>query len=78
MSYYGKWDDRRMASGKLAPFIFLIIEIIALLMTCWFVSLFGILFITVIVSVGAIYLFMSSSLPRYNKVIKRQKYSEYN
>jgi hypothetical protein len=36
------------------------------------------LFISVPVSLGAIYLFMSSTLPRYNKVIKRQKYSQYD
>ena len=78
MRYYDKWIDRRMASGKLKPFMFLIIESIALLMICWLVSLFGVLFMTVLVSLGAIYLFMSSALPRYNKVIKRQKYSQYD
>jgi len=75
MRYQDKWADRRMASGGLKPFIFLIMEITALVMACWFVSLFGVLFITVLVSLGAIYFFMSSALPRYNKVIKRQKYS---
>ncbi|PHS42289.1 MAG: hypothetical protein COB07_00685 [Sulfurovum sp.] len=78
MRYYDKWADRRMSSGKLQPFIFLIMEISALLMACWFVSLFGVLFITALASLGVVYFFMSSSLPRYNKVIKRQKYSQYN
>ena len=77
MRYYNKWSDRRSASGNLQPFMFLIIELIALLMACWFVSLFGILVITILVCLGAMYLFMTSSFPRYNKVKKRQKYSKY-
>ncbi|RLA69861.1 MAG: hypothetical protein DRG09_04685 [Epsilonproteobacteria bacterium] len=76
MKYQNKWDERRIASGGLKPFIFLIMEIAALLMICWFVSLFGVLFITVLVSIGAIYFFMSSALPRYNKVKKRQKHPQ--
>ncbi len=78
MRHHDKWADRRMALGKLKPLIFLIMEISALLMTYWLVSLFDVLFITVLVSLGAIYLFMRSVLPRFKKVIKRQKYSQYN
>jgi len=78
MRHYEKWADRRMASGKMKPFIFLAMEITALLMACWFVSLFGVIYISVLVSLGAIYLFMSSSIPRYNKVMQRQKYSQYD
>ena len=77
MKYHSKWSDRRTAVGNLKPFMFLIIELIALGMACWLVSLFGIFFITILVCLGAIYLFMTSSLPRYNKVKKRQKYSKY-
>ena len=78
MEYKNKWTDRRRASDSLRPFIFLLMEIIALLMVCWVVSLFGVLFITILVSVGAMYFFMSAALPRYNKVVKRQKYSQYD
>ena len=78
MRHYDKWADRRMSSNKLKPFIFLLIEAVALLMICWFISLFGILLMNVLVSVGALYFFMTSALPRYRKVIKRQKYSQYD
>jgi len=77
MRYHSKWSDRRTAAGDLKPFMFLIIELVALLMACWFVSLFDILVITILVCLGAMYLFMTSSIPRYNKVKKRQKYSKY-
>ncbi len=77
MRYYNKWSDRRSASGNLQPFMFLIIEVIALMMVCWLVSLFGILFITILACLGAIYFFMTSSLPRYRKVKMRQKYFKY-
>jgi len=77
MKYNSRWSDRRIASGDLKPFMFLIIEVIALMMVCWLVSLFGILFIAILAYLGAIYFFMTSSLPRYNKVKKRQKYSKY-
>ena len=75
MQYNSKWSDRRTATGSLKPFMFLSIELTALLMVCWLVSLFDILFITILVSLGVIYFFMSSSLLRYKKVKKRQIYS---
>ena len=75
--YYSKWSDRRTAQGSLKPFIYLVIEFIVLLMLCWFVSLFDILIITIFAGLGAMYFFMTSSLPRYNKVKNRQKYSKY-
>ncbi len=78
MRYQGKWADRRSASGSLKPFIFLIIEVTALCMACWFVSLFGILFMTILASVGAMYFFMTSTLARYHKVVNRQQYSHYD
>ncbi len=77
MQYHSKWSDRRTASGSLKPFIFLTIEFSALLMVCWFVSLFNILVITILASLGATYFFMTSSLSRYRKVKMRQKYSKY-
>jgi len=77
MKYHSKWSDRRVASGNLKPFMYLILETVALLMACWLVSLFDILLITILVCLGAMYLFMTSSFPRYNKVKKRQKYSKY-
>ena len=76
MEYHSKWSDRRTASA-LKPFIYLMIEVIILLMLCWFVSYLDILIITILVSLGAIYFFMTSSLSRYNKVLKRQKYSKH-
>ncbi len=77
MRYHSKWSDRRTAVGNLKPFMFLMIELTALLMACWLVSLFGILLITILVCLGAMYLFMTSSVPRYDKVKKRQKYSKH-
>ena len=78
MRHNDKWSDRRTATGGFKPFLFLMLEIIALCIICWVVSSFGVLFLTVLVSVGAIYLVMTNSLPRFNKVIKRQKYSQYD
>ncbi len=76
MEYHSKWSDRRTASA-LKPLIYLMIEVIILLMLCWFVSYLDILIITILVCLGAIYFFMTSSLSRYRKVIKRQKYNKY-
>jgi uncharacterized membrane protein YbaN (DUF454 family) len=76
--YYTKWSNRRTASGKWKPFIYFLLEIIALAMFCWLVSLFHILIVTLVVILGAIYIFITSSLPRYRKVYKRQKYSMYD
>ena len=76
MEYHSKWPDRRRTSA-LKPFIYLMIEVIILLMLCWFVSYLDILIITILVCLGAIYLFMTSSLPRYDKVKKRQQYSKH-
>jgi hypothetical protein len=76
MAYHSKWSDRRKAS-RVKPFIYLMVEVIILVSLCWFVSLLDILIITILVSLGAIYLFMTSSLPRYNKILKRQKFSKH-
>ena len=76
MEYHSKWSNRRTASGILKPFIYLMVEVIILLALCWAVSLLDILVITILVCLGAIYLFITSSLTRYRKVIKRQKYSK--
>ncbi len=77
MEYHSKWSDRRTASGILKPFIYLMVEVIMLLALCWFVSLSDILAITILVCLGAIYFFITSSLSRYHKVIKRQKYYKH-
>ena len=74
MEYHSKWSNRRVASGGFKPFIFLMIEVAVLAMACWFVSLFDVLGVTILVSLGAIFLFVTSSLSRYRKVQKRQKY----
>jgi len=76
MEYHSKWSDRRRSSA-VKPFIYLMIEVIILVSLCWFVSLLDILIITILVSLGAIYFFMTSSLSRYSKVLKRQKYSKH-
>ncbi len=75
--YYTKWSDRRTASGEFKPLVYLLLEAIALIMLCWFISLFQVLPVTIVMIIGAIYIFIMSSLPRYRKVRKRQKYSEY-
>jgi len=75
--YYTKWSDRRTAHGIVKPLLYLIIESTALVMLCWLVSLFNILVLTLLAVLGAIYFFMTSSLPRYKRARKRQKYSEY-
>ena len=78
MNYNNKWSDRRTSASSFKPFLFLMLEAFALLMICWIVSSFDVLFMTVTVSVGAMYLFMRTSIPRFNKVIKRQKFSQYD
>ena len=74
MEYHSKWSNRRLAAGVFKPFMFLLIEGTILVMACWFVSLFDVLALTILVSLVAIYFFITSSLPRYRKVLKRQKY----
>jgi len=74
MEYHSKWSNRRRASGILKPFIYLMVEVIILLALCWFVSLSDILAITILVSLGSIYFLITSSVVRYQKVIKRQQY----
>ncbi len=73
MGYHSKWSDRRNASA-VKPFIYLLVEVIILVSLCWFASLLDILIITIFVSLGAIYFFITSCLVRYRKVIKRQQY----
>ena len=77
MEYHSKWSDRRRAVGRLKPFIYLMVEVMILLALCWFVSLSDILAITILVCLGSIYFFITSSLSRYRKVIKRQKYYKH-
>ena len=74
MEYHSKWSNRRLASGNLKPFIFLMMEFLVLVIVCWVASAFNILGLTILVSLGAIFLFITSSLSRYRKVLKRQKY----
>jgi len=76
MEYHSRLSDRRRASG-VKPFIYLMIEVIILGMICWFVSFLNILILTILVCLGAIYFFFISSLPRYSKVKKRQKYLKH-
>jgi len=76
MGYHSKWSDRR-SSSRVKPFIYLMVEVIILVSLCWFVSSLDILIITILVSLGAIYFFITSSLLRYNKILKRQKYSKH-
>ena len=74
MEYHSKWSNRRTASGRLKPFLYLMVEVMLLVTVCWFTSFVGILAVTILVSLGAIFFFMTSSLSRYRKVIKRQQY----
>ena len=75
---YTKWTDRRHSQGTVQPQIFLLLELIALLMCCWVVSVFDNIFFNVFAVAVALYLFMSSSLPRFREVLDRQKFSEYD
>ncbi|RRS30604.1 MAG: hypothetical protein P794_06575 [Epsilonproteobacteria bacterium (ex Lamellibrachia satsuma)] len=76
MEYHSRLSDRRRAS-TVKPLVYLVIEAIILGAVCWFVSYLNILILTVLVCLGAIYFFLTSSLPRYNKIIKRQKNSKH-
>jgi hypothetical protein len=77
MKYISKWSDRRSAQGSIKPLMYMVIEIISLLMACWFVSVFNFLIVTIIAYLAAFYYVITSVLPRYKKVLKRQKYSQY-
>lgn len=79
MSYNNKWSDRRKASGPLKPRLFLLFEVliyISILIIIHFafkmpgLTLFGFFVL--------LFVFFSSSLVRYRKVLKRQKYSHYD
>ncbi|MBD3788989.1 MAG: hypothetical protein IE885_01265 [Campylobacterales bacterium] len=70
--------QERRGSSFIKPLIFLLIEAGGLALVCWLVHLFfHIVLITVFASFGAIYFFMISSLPRYWRVLKRQKYYKH-
>jgi len=75
MNYTSKWSDRRSAQGSIKPLLYMIIEIISLLMACWLVSAFNFLIVTIIAYLVAFYYVITSVLPRYKNVLKRQKYS---
>ena len=76
MEYHSKLSNRRRAS-VVKPLFYLLIEGIILVSLCWFVSFLHILLLTILVCLAAIYFFVTSSLSRYNKIKKRQKYYKH-
>lgn len=77
MRYTNKWSDRRSAEGSMKPLSYMMIEVITLLMACWFVSVFNFLIVSIFAYLAAFYYVITSVLPRYKKVHQRQKYSQY-
>lgn len=78
MSYNNKWSDRRDASGLLRPRLFLLLEVIiyiSLLIVIHYA--FNMRGLTLFGFFVALYFFITSSLTRYKRVIRRQKYSKY-
>lgn len=72
---YHKWHDRRHAS-KVKPLAYLLVEFFLYTLAVWFTFKAGPLWLTIIVGVGLLYYFLTSSLSRYRKVKERQHFYE--
>lgn len=77
MEYHGKSTERRSANGIMKPMAFLMFEVIVLASLIYFIYLLDILIITILSALGAIFFFITSSLVRYRRVRKRQKYNHH-
>ncbi|PHS34497.1 MAG: hypothetical protein COA92_00970 [Sulfurovum sp.] len=77
MRYNTKWSDRRSAAGSNKPFIYMFLEIITILMACWLISKFDFLIVSIISYLVGMYYIITSVIPRFKKVMKRQKKSQY-
>ncbi|HIP28744.1 MAG TPA: hypothetical protein EYG82_06160 [Sulfurovum sp.] len=64
--------DRREKGRTNKPKLYLFVEFALLAVVMFVISLFEIKFITVLVALVAIYVFIMSCLPRYAKIMKRQ------
>jgi len=69
--------ERRTALGNLKPFLYMVLESIALLMLCWLVTKFDILYLSTVLYIGTMFYIITSIIPRYRKAIKRQEYPTY-
>ena len=70
---YHKFKDRRHRSA-IKPFLYLMMELALFGILCWIVFQFDILLLNVLVVVGSLYFFITSSWKRYQNVRARQKY----
>ena len=64
--------DRRSKGRNSKPKRYLFVEFLLLVLVVFVISLFKIKFITVLAAVVALYFFIMSCIPRYNKIMKRQ------
>lgn len=70
---YHKFKDRRHKSDT-KPLLYLLVELLLISLLCWIVFQFKILILNVLVVIGSIYFFITSSWKRYQDVRERQKY----
>jgi len=70
--------ERRTALGKFKPFLYMVLEIVALLMLCWLVTKFDILYLSTVLYIGTMFYIVTSVIPRYQKAMRRQEYPTYS
>ncbi|MDD2451828.1 MAG: hypothetical protein PHU67_07950 [Sulfurovum sp.] len=70
---YNKWKERRHRSF-IKPKLYLLVELLLMAVLCFIVFQCGIVLLNVLVVVGCIYFFITSSWKRYRMVMERQKY----
>ncbi|UFH59534.1 hypothetical protein [Sulfurovum mangrovi] len=74
MNQYDKKGKDRRHKSAIMPLIYLLVELVLIGILCFIVFQFDILIVNVLVVIGAIYFFITSSWKRYRKVRARQKY----
>jgi len=72
-THLSRGKDRRAKGRTKWPEIYLSVEIITMLSIEYVVYLIGYKILTVFVALFLIFIFLRSSLPRYRRVISRQK-----
>lgn len=65
--------ERRYAQGAIMPTFYLLLELILMLLLIYTVSQIHVAWLTIVAIGGALYFLASSSLPRYQAVLLRQK-----
>ena len=78
MGHQTKRIERRTAIGKVKPYLFIILEVCALVMFSWLVTIFDILYLSVFTYIMSMFYVVTSVIPRYKQAMRRQLYPTYS